>query len=257
MSAVRGPGSEEHADPIQAPGTDEERWRAWDGWERLPEFTLPRAGRVVVVAAHPDDEVLGVGGAVARLADAGLGITVVSVTDGEGSHPGSTVVSPRRLARLRARELLAALDELGAARAEVVRLKVPDTAVKDHEDRIARELAGLVSGAALCLAPWTGDVHGDHEAAGRAAREATRAAGVPCALYPVWMWRWAEPGDTRVPWHRAFRVPLPPTAHARKRAAVDRFDTQIRPLGPAPEDAAVLPPDELAHHLRPWEVLFV
>ncbi|MET9929318.1 MULTISPECIES: PIG-L family deacetylase [unclassified Streptomyces] len=248
---------EGHADPIQAPGTDEALWRAWHGWDRLPDHTLPEEGRVVVVAAHPDDEVLGVGGTIARLAAAGLAVTVVSVTDGEGSHPDSLVLSPAELAELRARELEEALAELGAAGAEIVRLRLPDTGVGEHEEALARELAVLMSGAALCLAPWTEDVHSDHEAAGRAALAASRATAVPCALYPVWMWHWAEPGDSRVPWERAARIVLPSVAQALKRAAVSRFVTQIQPLGPAPQDAAVLPPEELTHHLRGWEVVFV
>lgn len=251
MSTAHG-----HADALQAPGTDEALWRVWRGWDRLPEYTLPEAGRVVVVAAHPDDEVLGVGGTLARLAAAGLTVTVVSVTDGEGSHPGSVALTPTHLADLRSRELRDALAELGASRAEIVRLRLPDTAVSDHEDRLAEELTALMSGAVLCLAPWTGDVHTDHEAAGRAALAASRAAAVPCALYPVWMWHWAGPGDSRVPWDRAARIVLPAATQGLKRAAVSRFATQIRPVGPAPEDAAVLSPEELTHHLRGWEVVF-
>ncbi|WP_428986150.1 PIG-L deacetylase family protein [Streptomyces pyxinae] len=254
--ASTGPETDGYADPIQAPGTDEERWRRWDGWARLPECELPGEGRVVVVAAHPDDEVLGMGGTLARLVAAGLTVTVVSVTDGEGSHPGSTRLAPDRLAELRARELREALGELGAEKAEVVRLGLPDTGVAAHEDWLTEELAALLPDAALCLAPWTGDVHGDHEAAGRAAVAAAREASVRCLLYPVWLWHWARPDDPRVPWERAARLPLPPGALARKRAAVGRFASQIRPLGPAPEDAAVLPPGELAHHLRDWEVVF-
>lgn len=246
-----------YADPIQAPGTDEERWRSWAGWCRMPEFALPEEGRVVVAAAHPDDEVLGVGGTLARLAAAGLAVTVVSVTDGEGSHPGNTAgLTPGRLAELRAVELCDALRELGAGDADVVRLGVPDTGVAGHEARLTDELADLLPGAVLCLAPWTGDVHGDHEAVGRAAVAASRRESVPCALYPVWMWHWAEPDDPRVPWHRASRITLPSAVRARKRVAIERFATQIRPLGPAPQDAAVLPPEELAHHLRDWEVVF-
>ncbi|MFI7382585.1 PIG-L deacetylase family protein [Streptomyces sp. NPDC049813] len=244
------------ADAIQAPGTDEARWRAWSGYEALPLAVLPERGHVVVVAAHPDDEVLGFGGAMAVLAERGVRLTVVSLTDGEGSHPDSQVVTPASLARLRAEELRAALAELGASQAEIVRLGVPDTGVADQEAQVAAALTPLFRDAELVVAPWTGDVHGDHEAAGRAARAAAHRAGAACALYPVWMWHWAVPDDPRVPWRTARRVPLPEHVRAMKRAAVERFVTQIHPLGPGPGDAAVLPPDELAHHLRPTEVLF-
>ncbi|MFI0236085.1 PIG-L deacetylase family protein [Streptomyces sp. NPDC016845] len=244
------------ANAIQAPGTDEALWRAWDGWDAMEPASLPESGRVVVVAAHPDDEVLGFGGTMALLAGRGVRLTVVSVTDGEGSHPGSRIVTPASLARLRADELRAALTELGAGQAEIVRLGVPDTGVADHEEQLADALARLLRGADMVAAPWTGDVHGDHEAAGRAARTAARRTGTPCSLYPVWMWHWARPDDPRVPWKSARRVELPARVQELKRAAIDRFTTQIHPLGPGPGEAAVLPPEELAHHLRPTEVLF-
>ncbi|NJA60592.1 PIG-L family deacetylase, partial [Streptomyces sp. NEAU-H3] len=73
---------------------------------------------------------------------------------------------------------------------------------------------------------------------------------------PVWMWHWARPDDPRVPWHRAARLDLPADVRARKRDAVACFRSQIAPLGPAPEDAAILPPAELAHHVRDFEVWF-
>ncbi|MFF7196112.1 PIG-L deacetylase family protein [Streptomyces sp. NPDC008079] len=255
MSEQPGPPPA-YANPIQAPGTDEALWRDWDGWRALPELRLPEAGRVVVVAAHPDDEVLGAGGTMAMLADAGTALTVVSVTDGEQSHADSKAVTPGRLTQLRAEELRQALAALGTGTAHVVRLQVPDTRVAFHEDEIVKALVPVLEGASLCLAPWIGDVHGDHEAAGRAALAAAAQASVPCLMYPVWMWHWARPGDPRVPWPSAHRVTLPADVQARKRAAVARFATQVEPIGPAPEDAAVLPPDEVAHHLRAHEVMF-
>ncbi|MEV0263587.1 PIG-L family deacetylase [Streptomyces sp. NPDC050617] len=252
---MSGPRSR-YADPLQAPGTEESVWRSWPGWAALPEARLPRRGRVVVAAAHPDDEVLGFGGAMSLLAGAGSALTVVSVTDGEGSHPDSRVVTPAALAERRAAERRAALGELGAPEAEIVRLGVPDTRVARHERAVTRALAPLLRGAALLAAPWTGDVHGDHEAAGRAARAAAAEAGVRCLLYPVWLWHWARPGDPRVPWGEAARIVLPPEARRRKAAAVARFVSQTEPLGPAPEEAAILPPEEIAHHLRDVEVVF-
>jgi len=253
---VKPPGQEPAADPIQAPGTEESEWRAWAGWDALPELVLPTAGRAVVIAAHPDDEVLGFGGSLSLLAASGLDLTVITVTDGERSHPDSRVETPESLARIRAGETRAALAELGATGAEIRRLHVPDTEVAHHENRVATALAGVLTGATLCAAPWTGDVHADHEATGRAAVAASDAAGVPCLLYPVWMWHWAYPGDPRVPWADAARIPLPPPVLARKTSAISRFTSQISPLGPEPGDAAILPPDEIAHHLRPVEVVF-
>lgn len=42
--------------------------------------------KILVIAAHPDDEVLGCGGTIARLARAGAEIRVITLADGEGAR---------------------------------------------------------------------------------------------------------------------------------------------------------------------------
>ena len=238
--------------PIDAPGTDERTWAAWPWLSTLPGRGLAGLASVtsaVVVAAHPDDEVLGAGGLMAVLAAARARLRLVAVTDGERSHRGHA--SPAVLAWRRTAETAAALRALGAGAAEVVRLRLPDSGLAAREEELTAALAPLVTGFGLCLAPWEHDLHPDHEAAGRAAR---RAASGPVYCYPVWMWHWAFPADPRVPWDRALRVPLPPRAAGRKRAAIRCFASQVQDrghgLGP------VLSPAMIAHFTRPVEVLF-
>jgi hypothetical protein len=64
----------------------------------------PQGARAVVVAPHPDDEVLSVGGLLAQLADTGTPVEVIAVTDGTASHSGSTEWPAERLAGPPARE---------------------------------------------------------------------------------------------------------------------------------------------------------
>jgi LmbE family N-acetylglucosaminyl deacetylase len=234
--------------PIDAPGTCEERWQAWAGLAQLPAADISGWSSAVIVAAHPDDEVLGVGGIMAALAVAGARLRLVAITDGEASHPGTTG-SPA-LARRRVGETAEALHMLGAQQTEVIRLGLRDTGLAAREDEIAARLGDLVTGFDACLAPWTRDVHADHEAAGRAARRASeRTLG-----YPVWMWHWAVPGDPRVPWHRARRVNLTATMAARKRDAIACFTSQLENRGGAL--GPVLSPGTVAHFTRDLEVLF-
>jgi LmbE family N-acetylglucosaminyl deacetylase len=237
--------------PIDAPGTAERTWAAWPWLSTLPGSGLAVLAGIksaVIVAAHPDDEVLGAGGLIAMLAAARVRLRLVAVTDGERSHQGHAAPAP--LGRRRTAETTAALRALGARETEVIRLGLPDAGVAAREDELTATLAPLVAGFDVCLAPWDGDLHPDHEAAGRAARKAG-----PGAFYsfPVWMWHWASPGDRRVPWDRALRVPLPPRAASRKRAAITCFASQTEDrghgLGP------VLTPGMLAHFTRTMEVL--
>ncbi len=248
--------------------TDERRWRSWDGWARLRDAKLPGPGaRVVVLAAHPDDEVLAIGGLLVRLAERGCDLLLVSATDGEASHPGSPSVTAPELAERRGRELDAALTELGHAGSERVHLHLPDSALAEHEVELADRLESHLGGAALVLAPWRRDGHPDHDACGRAAAAATRelarvgaAVGVaarPPVLweFPIWAWHWADPEADHLPWTRARAVRLDPHERLAKQQAIGCFGSQLHPLGDDPADAAVLPPAVLAHFERELEVV--
>jgi LmbE family N-acetylglucosaminyl deacetylase len=181
------------------------------------------------------------------LASAGARLRLVAVTDGEASHPGTA--GRDELAERRVAETAAALLALGADAAEVVRLRLPDSGLAGRQDEITALLPDLTDGFDICLAPWAGDAHADHEAVGTSARRATRQL----AFYPVWAWHWAFPGDRRVPWRGALRVPLPPAVAVAKRAAIRCFASQLENrAGTGP----VLTAGTLAHFARDAEVLF-
>jgi LmbE family N-acetylglucosaminyl deacetylase len=237
---------------IDGLGTDEASWRPWLASRRWPSFDLAdfTGRRVVVLAAHPDDEVLGAGGLLRRLADREVEIDCVWATDGEASHPTSTAITPEQLGVLRRAESIAALQRLRVPARRVVHLGLPDSGLADRVADLVAELLQVIGDDDLVLAPWRGDGHPDHEAVG------TAAAAVTAHLieYPIWMWHWALPDDPRVPWQRARAVS--DIDVAAKAQAIDVFETQVRPIGPGPDDAPILPPNVLARFLRPDEVVF-
>ncbi|MGH3496236.1 MAG: PIG-L deacetylase family protein [Nocardioidaceae bacterium] len=215
----------------------------------------PSHAVVVVLAAHPDDEVLALGGMLAELSARGCDLAFVTATDGEACHPHSPTISPAAMARVRARELVDALHELGVALPRIERLHLPDGMLERHRSQLAQRLDLCINGADLVLAPWRHDGHPDHDVVGDLCSDLCGSA-VTLWEYPVWTWHWAEPGDERVPWSCAARIPLSDTVQAAKRAAIARFASQTRPLSEAPADAAILPAPMLAHFDRPFEVVF-
>jgi LmbE family N-acetylglucosaminyl deacetylase len=222
----------------------------------------PGQGRVVVVAPHPDDETLGVGGLLAELLGRGHHVTVVAVTDGEAAFRRGPEAGGRREGRVEGalaarrrgeqRRALRALAPGAGARASIVRLGVPDGAVAAVRDDVTAALRTLVSEASWCLAPLEWDGHPDHDAAGRAATEAC-AQTIPLHHYPIWAWHWASPHD--MAWAGAFRVPLGPSARRRKSAALHAHRSQHEPP-PGTDVAPILPAHVLARFRRPFEVLF-
>jgi N-acetylglucosamine malate deacetylase 1 len=76
--------------------------------------------RVLVIAAHPDDEVLGMGGTIALHVDGGDSVRIVCVTDGSSTqYPGDAETRARKDAEARR-----AAAELGVT--DYVHLDLPD-----------------------------------------------------------------------------------------------------------------------------------
>lgn len=236
---------------IDGDGTPEATWWQWLAGRDWPQLDLARfAGRrVVVLAAHPDDEVLGAAGLMQQLAAAGSPMVYVWATDGEASHPRSAVFTRSALASRRRAESQEALRRLGLAADHCLHLGLPDGEVGKHVDELATRLRTVAGVDSLLVAPWRHDGHPDHEAVGRVAA----LLDLPLIEYPVWMWHWAQPDDRSVPWHRA-RV-VTGVDPAVKAHAIEAFVTQIEPIGPGPQDAAVLPPHVLDRFRRPIELV--
>lgn len=240
------------------PGTPEQTWIRALQQNELPALA-PGIGALLVVAAHPDDETLGVGGFVHQAARRGLDIVVLALTDGEGSHPDSPTHSRAELAARRRIELGDSIREL-APDAQVVFVGLPDGSLRDHVDDLTVELAARARalrarhGHVLVLAPWTGDGHGDHRVAGEAAVRACAVEGVPLRMYPIWLWHWGSPHD--VPWADAEAVRLAPADVAAKTRALAHHASQTAPLSDAPGDEVMLHAAMQAHFLRETEVVF-
>ncbi|SDU71283.1 PIG-L deacetylase family protein [Gordonia westfalica] len=244
--------------PVADAGTPESEWQHWfDGRGRWPGVDLP-VERLIVLSAHPDDEVLGVGALISSAARRGIEVVTVCLSDGAASHPGSPTLTPEQLAALRRTELDTATSLLGLRPSRWCGLA--DGTLAEHEEEIevivTEVLAENPTASTGLMAVWAHDGHPDHEAVGRCAQRVGDRLGVPLWMYPIWMWHWASPDDPDIPWQRAQTFDLDDEALDRKRAAVDAFVTQISPLSEAPEDAVVLGPHILARLLRDREFVF-
>jgi LmbE family N-acetylglucosaminyl deacetylase len=245
---------------IEGQGTPEAAWQNWARLGALPEVDpselVPFGARAVIVAPHPDDEVLGTGGLIARLSELSRNVLIIAVTDGTASHPESPEWPPERLASVRPQETRAALQRLHLRQVQVARLGLQDGGGKQFEPELAKILARHLQPGDIVFSTWRMDGHPDHEAVGRAAYEAANEARLPFVEVPLWTWHWASPDDSRVPWSRARRIVLDEATHARKVRAVQAFRSQIEPDS-ATGQAPILPEHVLARLTRPYEVILI
>jgi LmbE family N-acetylglucosaminyl deacetylase len=132
-------------------------------------------GPVLVVAPHVDDETLGCGGTMARLASAGVPIHVLYAADGRlsPSRPdGKPADEAATLPAIRRAEAEAAMRRVGVPVDHLHFLALPDGEVGAHAGRLAAELRTCLDALAArtVLAPFRFDQHPDHLAVHRAVR---------------------------------------------------------------------------------------
>lgn len=151
---------------------------------------LTGAGDVVVLAPHPDDESLAMGGAIAAAAEAGHQVHVVVVTDGSRSHPNSTSHPPNVLSALRWAEVNAAVSILTSLKSRPVWLGYPDMAAPDSPsefEAIATRLGDVLHGSSAVWTTWDGDPHPDHQRTWRLGMYlAERHSRLKLFACPVW-----------------------------------------------------------------------
>lgn len=153
--------------------------------------------RVVVFAPHADDEVLGVGGTIARLTAEGDEVHVVVVTRGRPPAFDEALV------RQTEQEVLAAHALLGVASTDFLGFPAAELDTVPHGDlnaglgAVIRELR-----PALVFVPFNGDLHRDHQRVFLSALVAARPNG---CFQPVKMLAYETVSETN--WNAPYLMP--------------------------------------------------
>lgn len=190
--------------------------------------TLNHLGKTLIIAPHPDDEVLGCGGTMARLADSGQEVHVAIVT--KGYEPA---FSSESVEQVRA-ELVEAHKILGVTQCHF--LDLPAAALDTLAGaELNAAIGGLVSKVApqTLFLPFLGDIHRDHQLIFTAGLVAARPRGpdVPRRIYAyetLSETNWAAPGVTEMFAPNVF-IDVSETIQ-RKLRAFGCFESQVKPF---------------------------
>ena len=174
------------------------------------------ARRLLGVFAHPDDEVFCAGGTMARAAEAGAEVMIVSATRGERGQIRDPAAATRRtLGAVREGELCAAAAELGVQHVQV--LAYPDGTLQHHRSSLGAAIADIMRqfdpDTVITFGADGGYGHPDHVAiseltTARSGRwSATTTGGSGCTTpssrrgAPAWPrnWRTGSPARGSVP----------------------------------------------------------
>ena len=218
----------------------EARYRRLLGRSRpFDEAELRRLSPMLILSPHQDDETLGAGGLIATASALGLRPRVAYLTDGGASHRGSPSWTRERLARLRAEEAIAALDDLGVPPEDILFLgwrdAAPHAAGSIEHDNTVTALARWVADRppASIWTTWVGEPHCDHAAAAGVAAAFRETRDPPIPGFAFLTWGWNDDALDAAPNPRSLFCPA--TVEVRGRALARHRSQTTDLIGDAPQ----------------------
>lgn len=197
------------------------------GGGRCKKIIEPLAGKVAIVAPHPDDEVIGCGGLIVRLVAEGRAPHIIIMTGGEGSHRGCCDVSPAEIIEARRGLTRKALQILGVPFENIHELDYPDgsiTAENPQTEELKRLLAEI--NPQSVFVPHWGEGWPDHVRTARIVNSIVPQS-TSIGEYCVWMWYYNV--WRGLDWKNAAVLQMSSHEHELKLRAMDAY---IKPLAP-------------------------
>lgn len=194
---------------------------------------------LMVVAPHPDDEVLGCGGLIARVLAGGGQVRVIVLTGGEHAHNKCCNIEGDAVKQARRNLTSMAAIQLSLSADRVVFLDWGDGQIAKGEpedlSRKVEELAAWIGRLRpeAVFAPHPFEGWADHEAAERITRAAIKRSGVACRLFHYCVWFWFSMPlrkAFKIDWHRA-RILDIRDVYEKKAAAMDAYLKPCAPCG--------------------------
>ena len=154
-------------------------------------------GRTLVVAPHPDDETLGAGGTIARLAKAGHQVTVAVVTTGQPPDYSASDVAKVRHEAEQAHAILGVRQTLWLDLPAARLVETPRRALNAALQKVIAQTEPTTM-----LLPFVGDVHIDHQLTFEAGMVAARPHQ---AAYPATILAYETLSETN--WNAPYLTP--------------------------------------------------
>lgn len=214
------------------------------------EFT-PQ-GTVLIVAPHPDDEVLGCGGLIARLMAEGRTPHIIVMTGGEGSHCGCCNLDADTLKKSRRQLTRNAMKKLGVADQYIHELNYPDGGIcfEHPETDTLLSLIGQINPDTILVPHW-GEGWSDHIVTSDIV---TRLAKAEASIYEYCVWMWYYNVWQGLDWENAFKVDMNSADHTKKLEAIAAY---VEPLAPCGKPwSGVLPKPFIDAHRGSVELYF-
>lgn len=215
----------------------------------------------MIIAPHPDDEVLGCGGLILQGLAGDAEVRVIALTGGERSHRSCCNIGGNLVKEARRALAQRAGDILGLERDHRLFLDWGDGELAELENgRLHQRVEELAAWIArlrpkAVFAPHPLEGWPDHVAAERITKAAIERSAVDCKLFHYCVWFWFSMPlrkAVRIDWRRARLLDIA-DVYERKRAALDAY---LKPHAPCGKPWSGVLPRELVRAFRWKKELF-
>lgn len=228
-----------------------------------PTTEVYKWATTLVIATHPDDEVMGCGGAIALLREMGYRVHVLFVCDGSLSFREEQYLPQKCLVDLRKFEAESAMSILGVSHESISFLDLKDSMVP------CRGQAGFEEVVRLCrnkiadfipdtvLLPWRYGSHKDHKAVWQIMQEALQQEPYTYNIVEYALKPWI--GDEQLehfpfsklhPW----RLDNKPVLEHKLEALSKYFSHELAPWQEEGHRTGFLNSDVMSYMTHPWEI---
>ncbi len=163
-----------------------------------PDEFRGKSGNILVLAPHPDDDILGAGGTMAEASGKGQGVFSIYLTDGRGSPRLDPSTSDEEMAARREKEAMAALKAVGAIGGFF--LAGRSSELEGEGGRIREVLLQIIQwvGPSEVYLPAPYERHATHQKCTSLTIEALRSSGLKPGLFGYSLWGCFWGGKKRV-----------------------------------------------------------
>lgn len=257
ISLYHSDESENQQRLIYGKGTSKQQWLNWSGLEQLNPLDIenyfPKNNRILILAPHPDDEILGCAGLMQKLSKLQRNIVLVAVTNGTKSHPDSTFYTEEQLNQIRPAESKAALQVLNIQNIQHIALNLQDGAIASSHAEFYAKLEQLLKPNDILITTYEKDGHPDHEHSAYVVSKIAKKYQLKHFQVLIWAWHWAQPNNAQIAWEQAYRLDLSSSELELKHRAIQCFKSQLDVDGSTGQ-APILSSEVVDRILMPYEV---
>lgn len=190
---------------------------------------MPSFGSILIIAPHPDDEVIGCGGLIARLVREGNAPHIIVMTSGEASHHGCCDTPDGEIIHARRQLTRNAFTILGVPEENLHELNFPDGGISEDSEELTplKNLLQKLDPDSILVPHW-GEGWPDHVTTARIVKDIL-PSDTEIWEYCVWMWYYNV--WRGLDWKNAATLSMTPEEHSMKLKAMDAYTTPLAPCG--------------------------